>query len=205
MCYDRYTCDAYVAGNTSSVCRLNLETGRFGTSLGTPFAEVNKIVLNPVHRLAALGAGNAPLLSYMDIRTGKTVGGLNLSSLSILEDARGVDITAMRFLENGLTLAVGTSHGVVLLFDIRTRQPYAWKDHAYGLPIRQIAFHEARRCFLTADTKAVKVWSADSASSKDGSLLASVEPPHPANASDMEAAARATATIFLAFFILISS
>ena len=33
----------------------------------------------------------------------------------------------------------------------------------------------------------------------------SADPPHLGNASDMDAAARATATIFLAFFIFISS
>ena len=47
----------------------------------------------------------------------------------------------MRFDDSGLTAAVGTSNGLVALFDLRAPRPGLIKDHMYGAPIRDIKFH----------------------------------------------------------------
>ena len=53
----------------------------------------------------------------------------------------GEALTALRFDETGLHLAVGTQGGVVALFDLRSRRPLLIKDHMYGSKIVDIKFH----------------------------------------------------------------
>ena len=53
----------------------------------------------------------------------------------------GEGLTAVRFDGAGLTAAVGTTNGLVALFDLRTSRPTLVKDHMYGAPIRDIKFH----------------------------------------------------------------
>ena len=47
----------------------------------------------------------------------------------------------MRFDETGLGVAVGTSGGLVALFDLRAQRPTVVKDHMYGQRITDIKFH----------------------------------------------------------------
>lgn len=184
MYYDTLTCDVLVGGNTSSICRLNIETGRFNSSIETSYSSINKLELNPLHRLLAVGSGSSPLVSYVDMRTRKTVGSLNMSAFSLIEND-AVEVSSLKFLPNGLSLAVGTSNGIVLLFDLRSNKPYAQRDHSYGLPIKTITYHEQERYILSADSKIVKIWRPTEDSIADGDeespLLASVEPPHTIN------------------------
>jgi ribosome biogenesis protein ENP2 len=42
---------------------------------------------------------------------------------------------------DGLNLAVGTSTGLVLMYDIRSNKPMLTKDHMYGLPIKKVLYH----------------------------------------------------------------
>ena len=44
-------------------------------------------------------------------------------------------LTALRFDETGLMCAVGTSSGLVALFDLRSSKPLTVKDHMYSSPI----------------------------------------------------------------------
>lgn len=39
-------------------------------------------------------------------------------------------------------MAVGTSEGVVGVFDLRSSRPLVSKDHMYGAPIVDIKFHQ---------------------------------------------------------------
>ena len=50
-------------------------------------------------------------------------------------------LTALRFDDSGLQCAVGTSNGLVALFDLRASRPTFVKDHMYGAPIKDIKFH----------------------------------------------------------------
>lgn len=49
----------------------------------------------------------------------------------------------MRFDDAGLHVAVGTSTGLVALYDLRAQHPLLVKDHMYGAPIKDIKFHSA--------------------------------------------------------------
>lgn len=55
----------------------------------------------------------------------------------------GEGLTALRFDDSGLQCAVGTTNGLVALFDLRASRPTIVKDHMYGAAIRDIKFHTA--------------------------------------------------------------
>lgn len=54
----------------------------------------------------------------------------------------GQDLTAVAFEEAGLQCAVGTSQGLVGVFDLRAAKPLAIKDHMYSDAIRSIQYHQ---------------------------------------------------------------
>lgn len=72
-------------------------------------------------------------------------------------------ITALKF-KGSLNLGVGTSTGQVLLYDIRSNKPFLVKDHMYGLPIRNIDFHEQMDLVYSMDGSIVKIWEKDNVS-----------------------------------------
>ena len=60
--------------------------------------------------------------------------------------------------KNALNLAVGTSSGQILLFDLRSPRPYHVKDHYYDSSIQSILFQKEEGLVLSADKKIVKIW-----------------------------------------------
>lgn len=53
----------------------------------------------------------------------------------------GEALTAVRFDDTGLGVAIGTAGGLVALFDLRAARPTVVKDHMYGQRITDIKFH----------------------------------------------------------------
>lgn len=51
------------------------------------------------------------------------------------------ELTALRYDDSGLHCAVGTSNGLVALYDLRSSRPLLVKDHMYGDKITDIKFH----------------------------------------------------------------
>jgi ribosome biogenesis protein ENP2 len=72
-------------------------------------------------------------------------------------------ITALKC-QGGLNLAVGTSTGQILLYDIRSSKPFFVKDHMYGLPIKCIDFHEKMDLVYSMDSSIVKIWEKNNVS-----------------------------------------
>ena len=72
-------------------------------------------------------------------------------------------ITAFAFHTDGLSCAVGTASGHVLLYDLRRKEPMVVKDHQYGLAIKSISFHSTGNV-VSADSKCVRIWSKESVS-----------------------------------------
>lgn len=66
-------------------------------------------------------------------------------------------ITALKF-QGGLTMAVGTVTGQILLYDIRSNKPFLIKDQKNSLPIRNIEFHEQMDLVYSMDSSVVKIW-----------------------------------------------
>eukprot|EP00043_Microstomoeca_roanoka_P016853 m.173916 g.173916 ORF g.173916 m.173916 type:complete len:744 (-) comp16535_c1_seq2:397-2628(-) len=163
--YFKPTSDLLIAGD-DSIFRLNLSEGRFLEPLVSTGAHINKIAINPVNGLLAGGTAQATIECF-DARAAT-------KSIATLDIAKGIpprlqrhisgipEVTAVQFLRNGLGMAVGTSTGQVLMYDIRSRTPMVVKDHKYGLPIIHIHEHELTENLLTVDRKIVKFWDKES-------------------------------------------
>lgn len=170
--YHYPSCDLYFVGASSEVFRLNLEQGRFLNSLQTDGSQINVCDINPAHHLFAAGTTEGKVECW-DPRTRTRVGILDCALSSVTEDTEidGIpSVSALKF--NGpLQMAVGTSTGQVLLYDLRSTRPLIVKDHQYGLPIKSIQFHNSLELIITADSRIIKMWNKD-----NGKVFTSIEP-----------------------------
>ncbi|KAG5266119.1 hypothetical protein AALO_G00249990 [Alosa alosa] len=170
--YHYPSCDLYFVGASSEIYRLNLEQGRFLNSLETSAVEHNVCDINPVHHLFATGTIEGKVECW-DPRARNRVSILDCA-LSSVTDGTEVDglpsVTALKF-NGSLGMAVGTSTGQVLLYDLRSSQPLLVKDHYYSLPIQSLNFHEQLDLVISADSKIIKMWHKDT-----GKIFSTVEP-----------------------------
>ncbi|XP_056151873.1 nucleolar protein 10 [Lampris incognitus] len=164
--------DLYFVGTSSEIYRLNLEQGRFLNSLQTDAVEHNVCDINPVHHLLATGTIEGKVECW-DPRVRNRVGMLDCALSSVTEDTevQGLpSVSALKF-NGSLSMAVGTSTGQVLLYDLRSSHPLFVKDHYYNLPIKSINFHEQLDLVLSADSKIIKMWNKDT-----GKVFSTIEP-----------------------------
>ncbi|XP_018415060.1 PREDICTED: nucleolar protein 10 isoform X2 [Nanorana parkeri] len=170
--YHYPSCDLYFVGASSEVFRLNLEQGRFLNSLQTDGSQLNVCDINSTHHLFAAGTTEGKVECW-DPRTRTRVGILDCALNSVTEDTEinGIpSVSALKF--NGpLQMAVGTSTGQVLLYDLRSNRPLIVKDHQYGLPIKSIQFHSPLELVISADSRIIKLWNKD-----NGKIFTSIEP-----------------------------
>uniref|UniRef100_A0A8C8F5W8 Nucleolar protein 10 n=1 Tax=Oncorhynchus tshawytscha TaxID=74940 RepID=A0A8C8F5W8_ONCTS len=163
--YHYPSCDLYFVGASSEIFRLNLEQGRFLNSLQTDAVEHNVCDINPVHQLLASGTAEGKVECW-DPRVRSRVGMLDCAlSMEGLPS-----VSALKF-NGSLTMAVGTSTGQVLIYDLRSSRPLLVKDHYYGLPIKSVNFQDHLDLVLTADSKIIKIWNKDT-----GKVFSSIEP-----------------------------
>ncbi|KAK7142886.1 hypothetical protein R3I94_012281 [Phoxinus phoxinus] len=177
--YHYPSCDLYFVGASSEIFRLNLEQGRFLNSLQTDAAEINVCDINPVHNLFAAGTLEGRVDCW-DPRVRGRVGVLDcaLSSITDATEVEGLpSVSALKF-NGSLGMAVGTSTGQILVYDLRSSHPLLVKDHYYGLPIKSLHFHEPLDLVLSADSKIIKMWHKD-----NGRVFSSIEPQ--ANINDV--------------------
>lgn len=116
--------------------------------------------MNPVHDLFAFGSDDGRV-AFWDPRSRNALGDLNIQAhVPTTYGARrnAMEITAFHYQLDGLTYAVGTSTGQVLLYDLRQTTPFLIKDHQYGFPIKSIDVHRATNQVISADTKVIKLW-----------------------------------------------
>ncbi|XP_050806713.1 nucleolar protein 10 isoform X2 [Gopherus flavomarginatus] len=175
--YHYPSCDLYFVGASSEVYRLNLEQGRYLNSLQTDASENNVCDINPMHCLFATGTAEGKVECW-DPRTRNRVGVLDcaLSSLTADTEIDGLpSISALKF-NGALNMAVGTSTGQILLYDLRSNNPLVVKDHLYGLPIKSILFQDPLDLIISADSRIIKMWNKDT-----GKIFTSMEPEHAIN------------------------
>ncbi|KAG8300605.1 Nucleolar protein 10 [Homalodisca vitripennis] len=171
MRYHLSTCDLYLVGSGSDIYRLNLELGQFLNPFMSEASEINKVAINPVHRLVAVGTREGKVEAW-DPRSRGRVGLLDCALSAITPDTNPdmsgfPSVTALEF-HGALNLSVGTASGQVLLYDVRSDKPLRVKDHMYGLPIRDIAYCQDH--VLSMDSSVIKIWNKDS-----GTLFTSIE------------------------------
>lgn len=164
----RGTADLFVCGQGPSVWRFNLDQGRFlaplETLCGGRNSGINVCGISPVNSLVAFG-GDSGLLDIYDPRLlgRKRTPIATLDVTVSLPDRQDGELSAFRFDDHdGVTMALGTSSGYTLMYDLRSSQPLITRDHGNGLPMRSIRFHDDRKHCVTADVKSVKIWRRDS-------------------------------------------
>lgn len=172
MCYQRETCDVYVAASGSEVYRVNLDQGRFLAPLEIGASAANVVRLNPIHQLLGVGCEDGTVECW-DTRSQQRAGVLDSISHSVGGTSdEPVQVTAMEFDDDGLTFAVGTSNGQCLLYDLRSSKPLLQKTHQYGLPILDVKFHDYGKKVLSTDAKVVKIWD-----KRSGDIFTNIETP----------------------------
>uniref|UniRef100_A0A8C8J7U0 Nucleolar protein 10 n=1 Tax=Oncorhynchus tshawytscha TaxID=74940 RepID=A0A8C8J7U0_ONCTS len=169
--YHYPSCDLYFVWGKVSIFRLNLEQGRLLNSLHTDAVEHNACDINPVHQV--LASGTAEVGGAYVPRVRSQVGMLDCALSSVTEGTKveGLpSVSALKF-NGSLTMAVGTSTGQVLLYDLRASHPLLVKYHYYGLPIKSVNFQDHLDLVLTADSKIIKIWNKDK-----GKVFSPIEP-----------------------------
>ncbi|KAI8987182.1 WD40-repeat-containing domain protein [Pilobolus umbonatus] len=184
LAYHFPSCDLMLSASGSEVYRLNLDQGRFMNSIQTDAEDgVNCIEINPAHQLFGMGTANGTV-ELWDPRSKSRVG--LLSNLEVpaaygRDDNTVLEVSALKFRNDGLTMAVGTTTGHTLLYDLRSSVPTIVKDHQYGFPIKAIHFHTGITDgsdsetggdkVIVADNKIVKIWNRS-----NGKHFTSIEP-----------------------------
>lgn len=200
LAYHFPSCDALCGGAGSELWRLNLEQGRFLApfQLSEEVLGINTIDINPVHGLISLGTeteSGEGTIEFWDHRARARAGRLSLpcsslgggpiSTLATTQNSVPISVSALASRLDGLTIAVGTSSGHTLLYDLRAATPHTTKDQGYGLPIKKIewptsiaasGFGQNEGFVATADSNVVKIWSRHTTEN-----LVSVNPVSPIN------------------------
>ncbi|GES76714.1 rRNA processing protein Enp2 [Rhizophagus clarus] len=158
---------------------------KFGRDLGrflNPFstdstAGINVTIINPAHQLFGFGTENGTV-ELWDPRSRSRIGLLAPQLPSFSASSSDLfQVTAMEYKNDGLSLAIGTSTGHVLLYDLRSSKPWLVKDHQYGYPIKKLFWYdvvignEGNSKIISADSKIMKIWDKD-----NGANFTSIEP-----------------------------
>lgn len=170
--YDGWSCDLLCAASSPDLYRINLEQGRFLSSLVTQSPGLNVVTRSKVHGLVACG-GDDGAVECFDMRARSSVG--RLDAVAPAGD-RDQEVTAMEFDgEGGYCMAVGSSSGKVLIYDLRSSYPMRVKDHMYGSPILNIKWQRTLNSqkpkLITTDCKIVRIWDPET-----GEGMTSIEP-----------------------------
>ena len=201
LAYDKRSAEALVPAvgvnrdGSGEVFRLNLELGRFMRAYevdvggddpqsagsgalqgGAGVGSVNvAAIAEESHNLLAFGT-SLGTVELWDARSRNRAGILSLPA----ESQSKLEATALAFHRSGLTLASGTSTGLIYLYDLRSPVPLLKKDQGYDLPIQSLTFltpstssraQTSEPKMLSADKKIIKIWD-----TRDGAAWTSVEP-----------------------------
>ena len=168
----------YISASGNEIYRLNLEEGTFKEPFTLSYEGCNKLDVNRVHRILACG-GESSCCEFWDPRTRNAITRVFVENK--FSSGPSAEVTALRFDTDGLTLAMGTSQGNAILYDIRSSRPVYTKEHQYDLPIVDVSFHNEgqQRHILSTDRKIIKAWTRD----RDiGRILTNIETPADINA-----------------------
>ena len=130
------------------------------------------------HNLLAFGT-SIGTVEFWDSRSRSRIAVLPPPAASEFGHDRS-QIASLDFHHSGLTLATGSSTGLVYLYDLRSPVPLLKKDQGYGYPIQTLKFispttktktSTAEPKILSADKRIIKLWDPQS-----GDPWTSVEP-----------------------------
>ncbi|XP_072966669.1 uncharacterized protein [Typha angustifolia] len=172
IAYDCWSCDLLCAASSPDLYRINLEQGRFLSPLTSQSPAINVVSRSMIHGLVACG-GEDGAVECFDMRKRSSAGRI---SAAVSPHDIDNEVTALQFDEaQGYFLAVGSSNGKVVIYDIRMSNPLHVKDHMYGSPILNIKWHRtlnsAEPKLITSDSHIVRIWDPNT-----GENMTSIEP-----------------------------
>ncbi|GAW13909.1 hypothetical protein ANO14919_033000 [Xylariales sp. No.14919] len=173
LCYDRLATEALIgsvglgADGHGEVFRFNLEAGRFMQSYkvdvgsdGGSEVGLQGSIWAPAVNSIAIAENTHNLLAF-----GTSIGSVEFwdprsrSRIAVLGGQEG-EITALDFNDSGLSIATGSSTGVVKLFDMRSPKPLWRKDHGSGFPIKNLTHmttSSSERKLMSSDKQLIKI------------------------------------------------
>ena len=145
---------------------------------------VNVVDVNPRHGLWSFGLdGGGGVVEFWDPRSRSALTRLILPSSTLLpvqsydpssiiaQPIPKLSVTSLAsHPTDGLSLAIGTSSGHTLLYDLRSPSAFAIKDQGYGEKIKTVEWlrgggaQEDSGRVVSADSKVIKVWQKDDVS-----------------------------------------
>lgn len=159
MAYDAFSCDLVVGASDSSVYRFNLDRGQYLSPFETEQRDatlgVNAVARAPLHGLYGFGTESGTV-EFWDRRDRNRVGLLRMVNSELSDN---FEVSAIKFLADGISWAAGTSTGQVSVFDLRSSKPLYTRDHHYGFPIKEIKYHAESENIISYDKKALRVWN----------------------------------------------
>ncbi|KAM3505885.1 hypothetical protein MY10362_002675 [Beauveria mimosiformis] len=186
--YDRNATEALIpavgidADGKGEVFRMNLEAGRFMKSYQIEVGGDDELTGGGLQGGIHVGSVNVAAIaerSHNLLAFGTSIGTVEFwdprskSRVALLAGHDG-EVTALDFNESGLSLATGSSTGMVQLFDLRRPTPMLKKDHGYGFPVQNLKHmttSSQEKKVMSADKRIIKIWD-----EKDGEPWTSVEP-----------------------------
>ncbi|PGG97083.1 hypothetical protein AJ80_09744 [Polytolypa hystricis UAMH7299] len=202
--YDRQSTEVLVPSvgvnqdGMGEVFRLNLEQGRYMRSYevdvgGDDFTSTGGGALQGGINTGSVNTGAIAEDSHNLLAFGTSIGTVELwdprakARAAVLLPpsdtqlgAGRSEITTLEFNRSGLTLATGSSQGLIHLYDLRSPVPLLKKDQGYGYPIHTLNFltsststreQTSEPKILSSDKRIIKIWDA-----RDGTPWTSVEP-----------------------------
>ncbi|KAG5972014.1 hypothetical protein E4U58_006992 [Claviceps cyperi] len=186
--YDRLGTEALVpavgldAEGKGEVFRLNLEQGRFMKSFQIDVGGDDELTGGGLQ--GGIGVGSVNVAANAEtthnlLAFGTSIGTVEFwdprsKSRAALLAGHDGEVTSLSFNSSGLSLATGSSTGIVQLFDLRRPIPLLKRDHGYGFPVKKL-FHmttsSQERKVMSADKRIIKIWDEST-----GDPWTSVEP-----------------------------
>ena len=204
LVYDRQSTEAFIPAvgvnqdGLGEVFRLNLELGRYMRSFevdvgGDDFTSAGGGTLQGGINTGSVNTGAIAEESHNLLAFGTSIGTVELwdprakgragmlpSPTQVGPDDARTEVTALEFHRSGLTMATGSSNGLIHLYDLRSPVPLLKKDQGYGFPIHTLKFLQPSMAvreatldpkIMSADKRIIKIWDP-----RDGAPWTSVEP-----------------------------
>ncbi|GAO14975.1 uncharacterized protein UV8b_00516 [Ustilaginoidea virens] len=175
LLYDRHSTEALVpavgldADGKGEVFRMNLEQGRFMKSYQIEVGGDDELTGGGLQ--GGIGVGSVNVAANAEnthnlMAFGTSIGTVEFwdprskSRVALLEGHDG-QVTALNFGSSGLSLATGSSTGIIQLFDLRRPVSLLRKDQGYGFPVKKLIHmttSSQERKIMSADKRTIKLW-----------------------------------------------
>eukprot|EP00917_Polyrhabdina_sp_WS-2016_P029127 GHVP01062059.1.p2 GENE.GHVP01062059.1~~GHVP01062059.1.p2 ORF type:complete len:545 (-),score=103.16 GHVP01062059.1:3648-5282(-) len=194
IAYSQTSAELYAACSSPDIYRLDLEEGRFLSPLESNLEFNSFCLVHPTHLplLATGGANNE--MEFWDTRASNK---MPIKRLTVESEPSWGDefedlpeVTCAAFSTSGMDLAVGTTEGVVRMYDIRSKDAVCSRNHHNSTPIIDVKFavlddvgasselvsRHSARTVISADENSIKIWTPDF-QCQETSLVVSLDSP----------------------------